>query len=54
MEHTFMHCLGFVTLCYIFKEGQTVLFFKAAPTEWGELARYLKLSVHACLMVANL
>lgn len=26
-------CLGFVTLCYIFKEGQDVPFYKAAPTE---------------------
>lgn len=36
-------CLGFVTLCYIFKERQDVLFWKAAPTERYELARYLKL-----------
>lgn len=36
-------CLGFVTLCYIFNEGQDVLFYKAVPTEQYELARYLKL-----------
>lgn len=47
-------CLGSVTLCYIFKEGQAVLFYKTVPTEWDELFRYLKLSVYACLMVANL
>jgi len=26
-------CLDFVMLCYIFKEGQAVLFYKAAPTQ---------------------
>lgn len=53
MEPTFIACLSFVTLCYIFKEGQAVLFYKAAPTEWDKPPRYLKLSVYAYLMVAN-